>query len=167
MCGCHGLGDEWRRSSRAFVGHGLYDLGAIGCIAGVRSLGSRWSDAKKYQLYKAEVQYQTKLLVFRMIYIHDSLLLLRDKVCSLHFRFLGIVCSNSSRWLMSSWWWRFFDIDFRGETLMEKGTMCSICLTIKLRLNHLDLKHRKWVYQVTTTGRGANNLHFLKHPETK
>ena len=41
VCGGHGLGDEWRRSSRAFVGHGLYDLGAIGCIAGVRSLGSR------------------------------------------------------------------------------------------------------------------------------
>lgn len=41
VCGGHGLGDEWRRSSRAFVGHGLYDLGAIGCLAGVRSLGSR------------------------------------------------------------------------------------------------------------------------------
>lgn len=32
---------------------------------------------------------------------------------------------------------RFFDIDFRGETLMENGTMCSICLTIKLTLNLL------------------------------
>ena len=92
-----------------------------------------------------------------MIYIHDSLLLPRDKVWSLHFRFLGIICSNSSRWLMSSWWCVCLtSIDPTCETLMENGTMCSICLTIKLTLNHLLSTESECINcQLTTTGRGG------------
>lgn len=60
----------------------------------------------KYQLHNVETQYQTKLLVFRMIYIHDSLLLLpRVKVWSLHFRFLGIMCIYIYIAICPDGWW--------------------------------------------------------------